>query len=225
MQSFDEIFALAAQRHDGAEAVEAILAGMMPKSREELAAIPDDRWLSAFSKSVFQAGFSWKVIEAKWAGFEEAFWHFDPARCAMMSDDDLDRLLADTRIVRNAAKIISVRDNAVMLRALAEEHGSAAEALAAWPVADHVGLIDLLKRRGSRLGGTTGQYALRFSGRDGFILSASVIAALVREKVVDRAVFSRQALSQVQAAFNGWVRESGRPMMQVSRVLALSADG
>lgn len=224
MHSFDEIFQLAAKRHGGPQAVEAKLADLVPCTAEELAAIPDDRWLSMFTKCVFQAGFSWKVIEGKWAGFEEAFWTFDPRRCAMMSDEDLDVLLADKRIVRNAAKIISVRDNAVMLCDLASEHGSAAELLGRWPVADQVGLVDMLKRKGGRLGGTTGQYALRFIGRDGFILSKSVIAALVREKVVERAVFSKQALNSVQAAFNGWVRESGRPMMQVSRLLALSVE-
>ncbi|PTW62239.1 DNA-3-methyladenine glycosylase I [Breoghania corrubedonensis] len=224
MHSFDEIFEMATKRHGDKGAVEAKLADLTPVSADELVALPDDRWLSMFTKCVFQAGFSWKVIDAKWPAFEEAFWKFDPHRCAMMSDDDLDALLSDNRIVRNAAKIISVRDNAVMLCDLAEEHGSAADFLARWPVADHVGLIDLLKHRGSRLGGTTAQYALRFIGRDGFVLTSSVIAALVREKVIERAVFSRHALTSVQAAFNGWVRESGRPMMQVSRLLALSVE-
>ncbi|MDJ0930292.1 DNA-3-methyladenine glycosylase I [Breoghania sp.] len=224
MNSFDEIFELAAKRHDGNEAVEAKIADLVPKAPDELAAIPDDRWLSMISKCVFQAGFSWKVIEAKWPGFEEALWNFDPRRCAMMSDDDLDALLSDKRMVRNAVKIMSVRDNAAMLCELADEHGSAAELLGRWPVADHIGLTDLMKHKGSRLGGTTGQRALRFMGRDGFILSTSVIAALAREKVVERAVFSRHALTSVQGAFNGWVRESGRPMMQVSQVLALSVE-
>ena len=224
MHSFDEIFEMAAKRHGGKEAVEAKLADLTPKSADELVATPDDRWLSMLTKCVFQAGFSWKVIDGKWPGFEDAFWAFDPRRCAMMSDDDFDALMADNRIVRNAAKIISVRDNAVLLCDLAAEHGSAAELLGRWPIADQVGLIDLLKHRGSRLGGTTAQYALRFVGRDGFILTPSVIAALVREKVIERAVFSRHALTSVQAAFNGWVRESGRPMMQVSRLLALSAE-
>lgn len=223
MHSFDEIFELAAKRQGGREAVDAKLADLVAKSPDELAAIPDDRWLSALSRCVFQVGFSWKVIDTKWPGFEEALWNFDPERCAQMSNEDLARLLDDKRLVRNEAKIQSVRDNATMLCELAQEHGSAAEMLGRWPVADHVGLIDLLKHRGSRLGGTTAQYALRRIGRDGFVLTDPVISALVREKVLERAVFSRHALTSVQAAFNGWVRESGRPMMQVSEILALSA--
>ncbi len=224
MHSFDEIFEMAAKLHGGSDAVEAILADFQPLSADELAETPDDRWLAAFTRCVFQAGFSWKVIETKWPHFEDVFWNFDPRRCAMMSDDDLDRLLADKKLVRNAAKILSVRDNAIMFTRLAEEHGSAADLLARWPVADQMGLTDLLKRNGSRLGGTTAQLALRFMRRDGFVLSSSVLAALEREKVIERAVYSRPAQTAVQAAFNGWVRESGRPMMQVSRLLALSVD-
>ena len=45
----------------GAEAFEATLP--KPKSPAEVAAIPDDRWLATMTRAVFQAGFSWKVIE------------------------------------------------------------------------------------------------------------------------------------------------------------------
>lgn len=224
MHSFDEIFEMAAKRHGGKEAVEEMLSTLVPRAADELVSLPDDRWLSMFTKCIFQAGFAWNVIDAKWPDFEEAFWNFDPGRCAAMSDDDLDTLLANKKIVRNEAKILSVRDNAAMIGELAREHGSASDLLGRWPVGDHAGLIDLLKHRGSRLGGTTAQYALRFIGRDGFVLSNAVLAALVREKVIERAVFSRHAMTSVQAAFNGWVRESGRPMMQVSRLLALSVE-
>lgn len=224
MRTYDEIFALAAKRHGGKKKLEATLAEQKPKSQEDLAATPDDRWLAMFAKCVFQAGFSWKVIEAKWDGFEDAFHHFDVNRCAMMSDDDFDALLKDTRIVRNAQKIQSVRDNAVMLRELATEHGSAAGYFAQWPSSDFIGLLELLKHRGGRLGGNTAQMALRFMGKDSFILSPSVIAALVREGVVDRAVFSKKSMRAVQAAFDGWMRESKKSMTEVSRTLALSVD-
>ena len=46
---------------------------------------------------------------------EAAFDGFDVHRCAMASDEDLDRLLSDTRVVRNGAKIRSVRENAAFL--------------------------------------------------------------------------------------------------------------
>ena len=82
-QDFARIFDMAAARKGGAEALDALLP--KPKSKAHLAAIPDDRWLAAMTRAVFQAGFSWNVIETKWPGFEEAFWGFDPGRCSMMS--------------------------------------------------------------------------------------------------------------------------------------------
>jgi 3-methyladenine DNA glycosylase Tag len=221
-RSFDDLFALAADRKGGAGAFEATLPS--PKSPAELAAILDDRWLAAMTRAVFQAGFSWKVIETKWPGFEAAFWGFDPGRCSMMSDDDLDALVADKSIVRNGAKIRSVAENATFLRELAAEHGSAARAFADWPGEDFIGLMDLLKKRGPRLGGTSGPYCLRVMGVDGFILTRDVVRALAREGVVEKAATSKRDLARVQVAFNRWRDESGRPLAQISRVLACSIE-
>ncbi len=220
MRTFDAILAIAAERKGGPDALEAMLEP--PLSPEDLARLPDHRWLALFTRFVFSAGFSWKVIERKWPGFEEAFHGFDVGRCAMMDDAWLDRLLQDTRIVRNGAKVQSVRDNAVFLQDLAREHGSAAKVFAHWPAEDYVGLLDLLKKRGSRLGGTTGQYALRFAGADGFILSRDVVARLIAEGVIDKPPTSKRALAQVQAAFDAWRADSGRSMKEISRVLAMS---
>jgi len=220
MRHFDEIYALAEANKGSAAAVEAEI----PQStaREDLALIGDDRWLSRFSKHVFSAGFNWKVIENKWPGFEEAFHGFDVARCAMMDDAWFDALLQDTRIVRHGAKIQSVRDNAVFLQDLAAEHGSAAKAFATWPATDYVGLLDLLKKRGTRLGGNTGSYALRFMGVDSLIFSTDVVARLVAEGVVDKAPTSKTAQRAAQEAVNTWMQQSGRGLTAVSRVLAMS---
>ncbi len=222
MNDFQEIFDLAAARKGGAAALEASLA--TPATSKALAAIADHRWLSDMSKRIFQAGFSWSVVENKWPGFETAFEGFDPARWAMMSDDDLDRLLRDKSIVRNGQKIRSVRDNANFLRALEVEHGSAARVFADWPAEDFVGLLLLLKKRASRLGGRTAQYFLRGMGKDSFILSRDVSAALIREGVVDKEPTSRRALAAVQDAFNIWRAESGRPLTHISRVLAMTVE-
>lgn len=220
MRSYAELFEMAAARKGGSDALNAMLP--KPADPAQLRAVGDDRWLATISRCVFQAGFNWKVIEAKWPGFEAAFDGFDPGRCAMMSDDDFDRLLKDTRIVRHAKKILAVRDNAVMLCDLAREYGSAATALADWPSTDYVGLLDLLAKRGSRLGGNTAQYMLRFMDRDSFILSRDVCMALVREGVVDKPPSSKRDRAATQSAFNAWMEESGRGLTQISRTLAMS---
>lgn len=219
MRHFDDIFAIAADRKGGAAALEALLP--VPVPPDDLARLPEDRWLAQFTKSIFQAGFNWKVIEAKWDGFEAAFDGFDPDRCAMIADDRLDALLRDTRIVRNGAKIMAVRDNAVFLQDLRNEGGAGA-VFGRWPSTNFAGLLDMLKTRGSRLGGSTAQYALRFAGRDSWILSADVVARLIAEGVVEKAPGSKKAMAAVQAAFNTWMEQSGRGLTQISRVLAMS---
>ena len=220
MRSFEDIRAIAAGRHDDLD--KRLAALEPPKSAKKLAAIPDDRWLSCMTKCVFQAGFNWKVVDNMWPGFEAAFDGFDIGRCAMLNDDDIARLTKDTRIVRNGMKIRSVHENAVFVGALAKEHGGVGRFFGGWPAEDYVGLLAELKKRGSRLGGATGQYFLRFMGVDSFILSRDVTARLIAEGVIDKAPSSQKAMAAVQDAFNAWREQSGRPFNEISRVLALS---
>jgi 3-methyladenine DNA glycosylase Tag len=69
------------------------------------------------TRCVFNAGFNWKAIEAKWGGFEAAFEGFDPARLAFLGDEIMDRLIADERIVRKAKDLRHNRKCAVRCRA------------------------------------------------------------------------------------------------------------
>ena len=219
MRSFDEIFAISAERKGGEVALEAMLE--KPLTAEQLADIPEDRWLAQFTKSIFQAGFNWKVIENKWDGFEAAFHGFDVGRCAFMDDEMFDRLLTDKAIVRNGTKIRAVQENAAFLLELREQ-GGAGKVLGGWPSRDYIGLRDLLKSQGSRLGGSSGQYALRFMGRDSFVLSRDVTARLIAEGVIDKPASSKRAMKAVQEAFNEWMDQSGRSLTEISRVLAMS---
>jgi len=219
MKSFQSLYDHAAKRKGGEQALEALLLPM-PKSAKQLAAIPDDRWLAMMSRCVFQAGFSWKVIEKKWPEFEEAFAGFNPVRWMHMSDDDFDALMKDRRVVRYASKILAVRDNATLLCDLAEAHGSAAHCFAEWPDEEYVELLLMLKKRGGRLGGNSAQYFLRSMGKNSFILGNDVVTALVREGVITKEAKSQRDLRAVQAAFNHWQDESQRPMTQISKVLA-----
>jgi 3-methyladenine DNA glycosylase Tag len=75
-------------------------------------------YLNVMTRAVFQTGLSWKVIDAKWPGFLEAFEGFDPERVASLTQPDIERLAQDTRIVRNRAKIEATVDNANALLAL-----------------------------------------------------------------------------------------------------------
>jgi DNA-3-methyladenine glycosylase I len=56
----------------------------------------------------FQAGLSWITILRKREAFRAVFCGFDPERVAVFDDSDVDRLMADERIIRNRAKINAV---------------------------------------------------------------------------------------------------------------------
>jgi 3-methyladenine DNA glycosylase Tag len=175
------------------------------------------------TQRVFSAGFSWSVIEQKWPGFEKAFLGFNVAKLAFQPDEFWHALLEDKRIVRNGAKIMSVRDNARFVQSIAKEHGSFGKFLSTWPASDEIGLLDLLNKCGSRLGGNTGQMFLRFVGWDGFVTSRDVVACL-RDAGIDIAeeVKSKGDLARVQAAFNTWAEETKLPYTHLSRICALS---
>ncbi|HXU98961.1 MAG TPA: DNA-3-methyladenine glycosylase I [Caulobacteraceae bacterium] len=220
MRSFQAIYDAAAERK-GTD-LERLIGEHAPKSAAELAAIPDHLWLAQMSKVVFQAGFNWRVIDNKWPGFETSFHRFDPPLNAAMSEEEFDAHLKDAGIVRNAAKIASVRDNACFLVDLAAEHGSAAAFFAAWPDADFAGLLEVMKTRAARLSGETAMRFFRFMGKASFITTRDVTAALITAEVIEKPPKSRRDLQAVQAAFNAWSAESGRDLTAISRVLALS---
>jgi 3-methyladenine DNA glycosylase Tag len=219
---FKTIRARAEKRKGGAEA----LLRLMPAKPDPkaLAKLKDDRVLAEMTKRVFSAGFAWSVIEAKWPGFEAAFLGFEPSRLAFEPDEFWDSLVKDPRIVRNGAKIASVRLNARFVQEVAKERGSFGAFLAAWPSSDEVGLLEVLAKRGSRLGGNTGQMLLRFLGYDGFVTSKDVVACLREAGLgVAEAPTSKRDLAIVQEQFNAWAKETGLPYCWLSRMCAYSA--
>jgi 3-methyladenine DNA glycosylase Tag len=217
---FAEILDAARARH-GAAAVEARLP--QPKTPAALAATPDDRYLSQMCLRVFRAGLKHSVVDAKWPAFEDAFSGFDPRRVRSMSDESLEALMGNAALIRHWGKLKSVRDNAAAMVGVAAEHGGFGAWLAAWPGADIVGLWEQLAKQFSQMGGNSGPSFLRMVSKDTFILSPSVVAGLKRwaemsppKNKTDRAA--------AQACFNAWAGECGRPLCQLSLILALSVD-
>lgn len=223
LPKFDTIRTLAAERKGGATALDKLLKQHKPLSPKQLTAIPDDRYLAMMTRCVFQAGFNWKVIEHKWAGFEEAFHGFNPRGLAHLPPEQWDSYTTDTRIVRNATKIRAVLDNAHFVWQVADTHGSFGNYFSTWPASDQVGLMAWLGKEGSRLGGNTAMYFIRFIGKDGFILSADVCARLRAAGLeIAEHPTSKRDLRKAQDAFNHWHEESGLSYTQLSRILGMS---
>jgi len=82
-----------------------------------------DDYLEQLSKSVFQAGISWRVVDAKWSTIKPAFHGFAVERVARMSDREIDKLVTDPRVIRSRGKIAAVVHNAQAMLSLEREGG------------------------------------------------------------------------------------------------------
>lgn len=191
-----------------------------PRSAEALRALGDDRYLSLIALRVFRAGLKHSLVDAKWSAFEEAFFAFDPHKVVLMGAEHLERLMQDSRLIRHLGKLKSVPRNAQFVLDVARERGSFGQLIADWPSSDIVGLWKYLAKHGSQLGGLSAPRLLRMIGKDTFIPTDDLVAALKAQGIVDKAPTSQKELAAVQAAFNQWQAESGRPLCQLSVMLA-----
>ena len=222
MKDFDWIYDHALNRKGSVEALEALLP--VPRSADELSKLPDNYFLSSMTWRIFCAGLNRKVVDAKWAAFEEVFWAFDPKKIVLMSDEMLENTMQSRRIIRHWGKIKSIRSNAAMILQLGEEVGGFGRFIADWPSDNITGLWQLLAKQGAHLGGNSGAYSLRIVGKDTFMLSNDVVAALKAQKIVDKKPTSKADLKAVQEAFNGWQQQSQRPLCQISSLLSFCAN-
>ncbi len=221
LSPFTAILEAARTRH-GAAALEARLP--TPKAPDDLTATPDDRYLSQMSLRVFRAGLKHSLVDAKWPAFEEVFYGFDPHRVRAMPDEALEGLMGDARLIRHWGKLKAVRDNAAAMLDVAAEHGSFGAWLAQWPGEDVVGLWEALGKDFRQLGGNSGPSFLRMVGKDTFVLTHSVIAALKHWGANSAPPKNRHDRAQVQTAFNAWAAETARPLCQLSLILAMSVE-
>ncbi|MFA7666578.1 MAG: DNA-3-methyladenine glycosylase I [Burkholderiaceae bacterium] len=211
------------ERFESDAAMEAFLPTALEP--EALREIGDDRYLSAMSRRVFQAGMQHSVVDARWPAFEEVFEGFAPERMALLGPEQIDGHMQNTRIIRDRARLNAIPRNARFILEIRQEQGcSFGEFIAAWPGSDIIGLWRLLARRGARLGGRSAAGFLRLVGKDTFLLTSDVVARLVAAGIVDREPTSQRDLQKVQDAFNALQAESGRLLCQLSAILALSIN-
>jgi 3-methyladenine DNA glycosylase Tag len=105
-----------------------------------------------------------------------------------------------------------------------QEKGSFGALIADWPVTDIVGLWTYLKKHGHQLGGLSAPRFLRMVGKDTFVPSYDVVAALNAQKIVDKAPTSLRDLAIVQKRSTSGMSSGGRPMSQISMMLAYTVN-
>ena len=138
--------------------------------------VRDERGMfERLSLEVFQSGLSWATILRKRPAFRAAFANFDVDSVAAFDGRDVERLLADPRIVRNRAKVLATISNARATQQLRDEGGLAnfiwsfqpsrtpePRTLADVPTSspESIALAAALKARGFRWVGPTTMFAL-----------------------------------------------------------------
>jgi 8-hydroxy-5-deazaflavin:NADPH oxidoreductase len=127
---------------------------------------PDDPafFLEHLSRSVFEAGISWRVVEAKWDGIREAFHGFDPAQVAAMPPTEITAVENDSHVIRNKAKIRATVANAREVLAILDRYGSIRGYLASFP--DSGAAAADMRRRFKFLGDTGVWRLLTSASRD-----------------------------------------------------------
>lgn len=195
-----------------------------PLSSEQLMAIADDRYLSMMTQRIFRAGLRHSMVDARWPAFEEAFWGFDPEKMVLLSAEHIENHMQNKALIRHLGKLRSIVHNAQLVLDIRQEYGSFGRFLAQWPSSDIVGLWQLLRKRGKQLGGYSTPGFLRMAGKDTFLITTDVVAALVAHGIIDRNPSSQSALRDVQTAFNNLQEQSGRPLCQLSAMLAWTVN-
>ena len=115
-------------------------------------------YVASMARAVFVSGISWKVIDAKWDGIRLAFEDFDPETVAGFTPADVDRLMTDTRIVRNRKKIEAIVRNAGELIVVDREFGGVDKYLESFD--DNDLLIKDLHKRFAFLGESVAHFFL-----------------------------------------------------------------
>ncbi len=84
----------------------------------------DKGYFEVLSKAVFNAGFSYQVVNNKWEGTKEVFHEFDPEILSKWTVDEISVALESLKIIRNSKKVTAIISNAKVFLNIVREHKS-----------------------------------------------------------------------------------------------------
>lgn len=200
MLQFDVVLQAASQRKGGSAALEALL--VKPEPAENLAMVGADRYLSVMSRRIFRAGLTHRLVDARWSAFEAAFADFNLEYVAGLTDDDLKQLSRDESLIRHRKKFFAVRDNAQAMQSIIRKHGSFGFWLAEWPEEEISQLWQEIRCNFTQMGGNSAPSFLRMVGKDTFLLTKWVKAALQQWQIYEGKTYTKQGLQEIQSIFN-----------------------
>ncbi|GGI39417.1 DNA-3-methyladenine glycosylase I [Mammaliicoccus stepanovicii] len=85
----------------------------------------DDRYIfEMLSLEGAQAGLSWETVIQKRAAYQEAFHGFDIEKCATLTDEEIESIKENYKVIKHIGKLKSVRNNALIVKQIQDEYGS-----------------------------------------------------------------------------------------------------
>ena len=86
--------------------------------------VDDKGYFEILSKAVFNAGFSYQVVNRKWKDIKEVFNEFEPKKVSKWTIDEVSSALNSPKIIRNSRKVNAIVSNAKIFLELLDKHGS-----------------------------------------------------------------------------------------------------
>ncbi|MFI5421565.1 MAG: DNA-3-methyladenine glycosylase I [Nitrososphaerales archaeon] len=123
----------------------------------------DDEYFERMTKTLFQAGLNWQVVDSKWPNFEKAFAGFSIPKVSKFGDRQISSLMTNEGIVRNEKKIRSTIYNAQQSLLVEKEFGSFKDYFQSFGK-NHDKLMEDLQTRFRHLGPSSSRTFLWMSG-------------------------------------------------------------
>lgn len=126
----------------------------------------DKGYFEILSKAVFNAGFSYRVVDNKWKGMKEVFNEFEPKILSKWTVDEISKALNSSKIIRNSRKINAIIENASVFLELSKKHGSFENYLKTFKDEPYEERLKIISKQFKWLGPTGAHFFLWSVGED-----------------------------------------------------------
>ncbi|MHA2284006.1 MAG: DNA-3-methyladenine glycosylase I [Promethearchaeota archaeon] len=126
----------------------------------------DKGYFEVLSKAVFNAGFSYQVVNNKWEGTKEVFHDFEPKILSNWTVDEISVALESPKIIRNSRKVIAIVSNAKVFLDIVNKHKSFENFLKSFRDKPYEERLKILSKQFKWLGRTGSHFFLWSVGED-----------------------------------------------------------
>jgi 3-methyladenine DNA glycosylase Tag len=126
----------------------------------------DKGYFEILSKAVFNAGFSFQVVNRKWEDIKEVFHEFDPYIISNWTFDEIFSVIESPKIIRNSKKVNAIVSNAKVFIEILETHNSFDNYLKTFRRKSYEKKIKILSKQFKWIGPTGAHFFLWSVGED-----------------------------------------------------------